>query len=174
MITLFQASLSLRENIDQVSPITDINVTIASFARAALIIGAIAAFFYMIWGGLDWIAAGGDSGKIESAKKKITQSVIGLVVLASVGALFLVLQTFLGINILSSNGGGGGGIGSGGSGGGGGSTPLCVVGQTYNDGGAGGYCTGGGAAIVRCNGPDQHLSYVHYDPVSCVSGSPTW
>lgn len=66
------------------------------YSRGLLLMASLATFAYMIWGAVDWIMAGGDSGKIESARKKITQAMIGLTVLASVGAIFLVLQYFLG------------------------------------------------------------------------------
>ncbi len=51
--------------------------------RSAISIGAILVLLYFIWGSIDWIAAGGDSGKLEKARSKMTQSALGLVVLVS-------------------------------------------------------------------------------------------
>jgi hypothetical protein len=44
-------------------------------------------------GGIEWITSGGDKGKTESARNKITAAVIGLVILAASWAILgLVLQ----------------------------------------------------------------------------------
>lgn len=64
-----------------------------------LVIAALMVFLYLIWGGMEWISAGGDKSKIEKARNRIMQSVIGLIVLASMIALFIVMQSFLGIDL---------------------------------------------------------------------------
>lgn len=145
---------------------TNLGKLIGSFLGVAILVGAIAAFGYMILGGIQWITAGGDTGKIEKARQKIMQSIIGLAVLASMFAIFTVVQYFFGIDILSTTGGGGS-RSSGGSGSSGG--VRCEIGKKYNDGGAGGYCTSG-AAVVQCFGPGGGVSgfgYTHYEPCSC-------
>ena len=43
--------------------------------------GAIFVLIYFIWGAIEWISSGGDKGKVENARNRITQSVIGLIVL---------------------------------------------------------------------------------------------
>jgi TRAP-type C4-dicarboxylate transport system permease small subunit len=93
-------TIDIRSQATTISKMTDFSVTFEGILRVLLYIGALIAFAYMVWGGLDWILSQGDTGKVETARKKITQSVIGLVVLASVGALFWVVQTFLGLSIL--------------------------------------------------------------------------
>lgn len=146
----------------------NLGTIISSFIGLALVVGGLLTLMYMILGGINWITAGGDTGKVEKARQRILQGIIGLAVLASVYAVFLVVQYFFGINVL-----GGGGIGGGG-GAGGGSVGVCTPGQTASDGGAGGYCTNGGAAQVRCFGPGQGVSkyqYNHWEPCSCSSGS---
>jgi len=64
-------------------------------------IAALLVFIYLLWGAIGWITAGGDKGKIETARNKITTAVIGVVVLASVVAIFKVLQLVLGIEVLT-------------------------------------------------------------------------
>ena len=147
---------------------TDLGVLVASFIGVALLIGALATFGYMVLGGVQWITAGGDTGKIEKARAKIIQSIVGLAVLASSFALFSVVQYFFGIDILSNGGGGGGAAARSGSAASGGGV-RCEIGRTYSDGGAGGYCTSG-AAVVQCFGPGGGVSqfpYTHYEPCSC-------
>lgn len=51
------------------------------FWNALISIGAIMVLIYFIWGALEWISSGGDKGKVENARNRITQAVIGLVVL---------------------------------------------------------------------------------------------
>lgn len=59
-----------------------------------LTIGALLVFMYLIWGGIEWITSGGDKGKTESARNKITAAVVGLIVLA---AAFAILQIALSV-----------------------------------------------------------------------------
>ncbi|NCO12481.1 MAG: hypothetical protein COZ34_03280 [Candidatus Pacebacteria bacterium CG_4_10_14_3_um_filter_34_15] len=66
-----------------------------------LVIGALIVFMYLIWGGVEWITAGGDATKTEAARNKITQSMIGLIVLAATVALFIMIQNFLDLEILT-------------------------------------------------------------------------
>lgn len=154
---------------------TNLGTIIASFLGAAILVGAIAAFGYMVLGGLGWITAGGDTGKIDKARQKILQSIIGLAVLASTFAIFLVVQYFFGISILSTGGSsniGGLSTGGGATGGGGSSGSLCEIGKKYSDGGSGNYCTTG-SATVQCFGAGKGVSkfpYTHFEPCSCDDG----
>lgn len=105
MMTLFQFAIDLRSRTSEIALVDEFEPAIQGYLQAFLIIAALAAFFYMLWGAFEWITAGGESGKVESARKKITGAIIGLTVLACVGVLFLVLQSFLGINVISGGGG---------------------------------------------------------------------
>ncbi len=60
-------------------------------------IGLLMVFLYLIWGGIDWITSGGDKGKTEGARNKITAAVIGLIVLAAAYAILQIAFGFLGI-----------------------------------------------------------------------------
>jgi len=60
-------------------------------------------FAFLIWGAIEWITSAGDKGKMESARNKISNAIVGLVILAAVTAIFLVLQQFLGIEVLTFN-----------------------------------------------------------------------
>lgn len=46
-------------------------------------IGGLIVLIMFLWGALEWITAGGDSGKIEKARSRILQSLIGLIILVS-------------------------------------------------------------------------------------------
>src|SRR5690242_5668833 len=62
--------------------ITDLSKLIQGLLNMVLFVAALLVFAYMIWGGIQWITSGGDKGKTEEARNKITAAVIGLAVLA--------------------------------------------------------------------------------------------
>jgi hypothetical protein len=65
--------------------------------RALITVGGLAVLIFFLWGALEWIMAGGDSGKMQKARDKITQSIIGLVILVSSFTLIaFISQLFFG------------------------------------------------------------------------------
>lgn len=70
------------------------------FAIATLLV-----FMYLIWGAIEWISSGGDKSKVEKARNRITQAVIGLLVLASTLVIMVILQGFLGYELFNFVGG---------------------------------------------------------------------
>lgn len=69
---------------------------INSIIRFVFAIAALLVFFYLIWGGIDWITSGGDKSKTEGARNKITAAIIGLIVLAAAYAILQIVLQFLG------------------------------------------------------------------------------
>lgn len=55
------------------------------------IVAAAMTFFYLIFGAISWITSGGDKGKVEAARNKITAAVIGLLILAATWGIFTLL-----------------------------------------------------------------------------------
>ena len=51
--------------------------------KNAINIGAILLIIFYIWGGLEWITAGGDKGKLENARNKLLQATLGMIILAA-------------------------------------------------------------------------------------------
>lgn len=74
---------------------------LGSIMSFAMLIAALLVFFYLLWGGFEWVTSGGDKGKLEKARQRITGAVTGIVILASVTAIFMVIQQFLGIQVLT-------------------------------------------------------------------------
>jgi hypothetical protein len=66
-----------------------------------MVIAALLVFLYLIWGGIEWITSGGDKGKTESARNKITSAVIGLIVVAASYAVLSLALNFLGFKNLN-------------------------------------------------------------------------
>lgn len=63
--------------------------------------GFIFFFFMFLFGSVSWIISGGDKGAVESSRGKITNALIGVVLLLSSIALVKVVEVFFGVNILS-------------------------------------------------------------------------
>ncbi len=57
------------------------------------IVAAIMTLFFLIMGAVNWISSGGDRGKVEEARNKITAAVIGLLILAATWALYQLVMT---------------------------------------------------------------------------------
>ena len=76
---------------------------IPSLVSIFLLLGSLFFFFFILWGAVEWISSGGDKGKIEAARTRITNSVIGLAILYSTWAIVNVISTFFGITIFNLN-----------------------------------------------------------------------
>jgi hypothetical protein len=74
----------------------DIGLMINALLNFVVVIAALLVFVYLLWGGIEWITSGGDKGKTESARNKITAAIIGLIVLAAAYAILLIALNFLG------------------------------------------------------------------------------
>lgn len=67
------------------------------------IIGSVIFLFMIVMGAIEWISSGGDKQKLESARGRITNAIIGLVILFALYAIIRVIQQFFGISILNLN-----------------------------------------------------------------------
>lgn len=77
---------------------------IGSIVGIMLVIATIWVLIQLLQGGLMWINSGGDKTTLESARNRITNAVIGLIIIFAVWALFIVILQFLGIGIIGPNG----------------------------------------------------------------------
>ena len=80
---------------------TDFGGLMNGLISFVMVIAAVLVFFYLIWGGIEWITSGGDKGKTESARNKITSAVIGLIVIAASYAILTLALNFLGFTDLN-------------------------------------------------------------------------
>ena len=74
---------------------------VSSIISLLLIVASLATLLYLVTGGLEWILAGGDKTKLENAREKITQAIVGLIVVAASWAGWLLIGKFLGIDFQS-------------------------------------------------------------------------
>lgn len=77
--------------------ITDLGKFISAILAAILVIATLAAFIFLLLGGLSWITSGGDKAAVEGAQKRIQAAIIGLFVVFAAWAIMLVVGKFLGI-----------------------------------------------------------------------------
>ena len=79
--------------------ISSIGRLISSIFNVAIIVAAIFVFFMLILGGYGWLTAGGDKAKVEEARTRITNALIGLAIVASAWALITIITQFFGVDI---------------------------------------------------------------------------
>lgn len=66
--------------------------------QIALILGAIAAFAFLIWGAIDYIISGGNQERVKTSKTMIGNALAGLAILAAVWAIWRLITYFLGLS----------------------------------------------------------------------------
>ena len=67
----------------------------------AFIIGSLIFFAMFVIGAIQWISSGGDKQALEAARGRITNALIGLVLLFVALAIIKFIESFFGINILT-------------------------------------------------------------------------
>jgi len=66
-----------------------------------MMVCGVALLIMFLWGGIEWITAGNDKGKLEKARGRITQGALGIFVLGATVALFGLIQQILNICIIN-------------------------------------------------------------------------
>lgn len=84
--------------------ITDVGQLVSAVVGTLLILAALMAFLFLIMGGIQWITSGGDKTHMEEARNKITHAIVGLIIVGAAWAVMMLVQNFLGINIIGSQG----------------------------------------------------------------------
>ena len=77
-----------------------INAILVFAINGVLIASGIVAFFFLLWGGMQWILAGGDKEGTDKARKRITAALIGLAIVFSAYALAILVKSVFGVDIL--------------------------------------------------------------------------
>lgn len=98
----------METNLEQYSnQITPINHSLGSYISHILayapLVGGIAVLLLLVYGGLEWLLSGGSKDKLQTAKDRITNALIGLAVLAAAWAIFLLVNHFFGLGINTTN-----------------------------------------------------------------------
>jgi len=83
------------------SPAAFFQLFLPKLLTLGLIIGTVIFLFIIIIGAIQWISSGGDKNALEEAKHKITNAVVGIIILFAVFAILKVIENFFGISILA-------------------------------------------------------------------------
>jgi len=83
------------------SPAAFFQLFLPKLLTLGLIIGVLFFFFIIIIGAIQWISSGGDKNALEEAKHKITNAIIGVVILFSIFGILKLIENFFGISILT-------------------------------------------------------------------------
>ncbi len=94
------AALARGYNFGTISPgegySTSFGGMISSVLQIVMVVALLLVLLYLILGGIEWITSGGDKGKTESARNKITSAIIGIIILAASYALVQFVAFLLG------------------------------------------------------------------------------
>lgn len=71
---------------------------ISALVGLFLVVGFILAIFHFMFGAIRWVTASGDKTHLQNAQERMTQAVVGLILLAAVWAITTLIYTFLGWN----------------------------------------------------------------------------
>lgn len=91
--------LSIPTGAVSIFSVTSVGMFVGGVLSFLFLIAGVIVFAFLVWGGLQWITSGGDKGKTQEARDRITAALVGLAIIAVAWALTLLLQTFFGINI---------------------------------------------------------------------------
>lgn len=106
---LASAQLAFADTIVLTPPKNVVNsnaVSISSFVgfiiNMLIIIAIVASLIFLIYGGIKWIISGGDKEKVETARKTVVSSIIGLVVVLLSWVIITITLQFLGLGGLTN------------------------------------------------------------------------
>lgn len=72
---------------------------LTSGIQFVLVLAVVVFFFMFVAGGIGWLSSGGDKGKIENARKTISNAIIGLVIVFLIFIFLYILNTIFRTNI---------------------------------------------------------------------------
>lgn len=78
-----------------------IGAILTTFTGAIILVAGIAAFIFLIIGGVQYITSGGDKAAAQSARDRITYAIMGLVIVVSSVAINQVIGAVFGFNIFN-------------------------------------------------------------------------
>ncbi|KKR33586.1 MAG: hypothetical protein UU37_C0003G0006 [Candidatus Gottesmanbacteria bacterium GW2011_GWA2_41_12] len=80
------------------------NTLISNVIALLTFVAALWFLFQFLSAGFSWLGAGGDKAAVQAAQSKITNALIGLIIVVITWTLVGIIGKFLGINILNPGG----------------------------------------------------------------------
>lgn len=81
--------------------VSRINQLIQTLITLALIVAAVVFFFMLVIGGIEWISSGGDKEKLSAARTRITNAIVGLLILFSLWAFLVLIEIIFKVNVIN-------------------------------------------------------------------------
>ncbi len=84
------------------TPLTTLTPGMYSLAAINILFGlaGVLGFIFLLWGGIQWITAGGDKDAVEKGRRKIVQALIGLAAVFSAYAITYIIRVLFQVNII--------------------------------------------------------------------------
>jgi len=86
---------------DSTKVVGNIVKLLSSIIGVITVLGAIFFIVYLFLAAFDWLSAGGDSGKVEKARNRIMQGVIGLIVMVMAYSILGIISRIIGIDLIN-------------------------------------------------------------------------
>lgn len=83
------------------TPADNFGNLIARLMNVVMVFALLMVLLYLVWGAIEWITAGGEKGKIDAARNKMTNALIGIIILSGTLAIFKFVQYLLGVEIIT-------------------------------------------------------------------------
>jgi len=90
----------LPPNLSATSGMTFLQNLLKTGISLAFVVGGLIFFFMLLTGGVRWMSAGSDKGKLEGAQKQITHALVGLAILLLSFAIIELIGYLFGIDLL--------------------------------------------------------------------------
>ncbi len=74
---------------------------LSGMVKFVMVIAAVIFFFVLVFGGIQWIVSGGDKTGAETARKRITAALVGLVIVFVAFAIGMLIQALFGFDIFN-------------------------------------------------------------------------
>ncbi len=87
--------------IPNVTGFSNLSELIDNLIQLLFFAAGLAFLFYLLIGGIQWITAAGDPKALDAARGRITNAIIGLVIVVAAFSIAIIIQSVLGISIVS-------------------------------------------------------------------------
>ena len=91
------ANINVDAGVNAAWQISDLGVAIAGVLQAIFLIAGLLVFIFLVWGGVQWLTSGGDSGATQKARDRITAALVGLAIIAIAYALVTIVLPWFGL-----------------------------------------------------------------------------
>ena len=83
------------------SGFTNLGGLVDNLIQLAFFAAGLAFFIMLLIGGIQWITVGGDPKALQAVRARITNALIGLLIVVAAFSIAIIIQTVLGISIVS-------------------------------------------------------------------------